>query len=258
MSEQKKYKSLGEMIKNGDYVSLLEKLKVMNEKEFKSITITSEENPISQLDSLIFFIPDYVYKKTPEGVNTSEKYSGLFEFFKWSIEKGANPDSSIKYGVSCFLKSCSLPDSELVEFIIENNSFTNLKQQDGRGKDGLMYSVENNSESVFDFLINTNEFDINKKYIFLNNKTILHSACVTANEPMIDKIISIGGDLTVIDDYENTPCEMIPTETEHHLDAQDLTAEKIIQWEDLYKRLSDKTIEQKEAKKTKKVYKTSF
>ena len=258
MSEQKKYKSLGEMIKNGDYVSLLEKLKSMNEKEFKNITSTSEENPISQLDNLVFFIPDYVYKKTEEGVNTQEKHPGLFEFFKWSLEQGANPDSSIKYGVSCFLKSCTLPDPEIVKFILDNNSSTNLKQQDGRGKDALMYSVEHNSEEVFDFLINTNEFDINKKYIFLNNKTILHTACVTANELMIDKIISLGGDLTLIDDYENTPCEMIPTEAEHHLDPEELTAEKIIQWEDLYKRLGDKTIEQKEVKKTKKVYKTSF
>lgn len=259
MSDKKKYTSLGQMIKKGDYVTLMETVSNFDEKEIKNLLSTSEENPVSQLNQALFFVPDYCYKLDEEGEKTKDLHEGVFEFLTWAINKGADPQACLKYNNSCFLKSAELPTKDIIEFFVDSLPKLDIHQQDGRGKDVLMNSVANQSEEVLDYLLSTNLFDVNKSYLFLDNKTVLHIACANANETIIDKLLKSGADLTKMDSYENKPAEMIPDPNDPEFEPdEDVTEEKVESWNILFERLSKLTLEKMEEKKSKKTYRTSF
>ena len=75
---------------------------------------------------------------------------------------------------------------------------------------------------------------------------------------MIDKILAVGGDLTIMDNAGNIPADMVPTETESPLSEEETTPEKIQLWENLFTKLSDLSEKAVKEKKSVKTYKTSF
>ena len=258
MATAKKSNTLGQILKTQGYTALLERIEILDAKEFKNLTHTDSEKPISQLDLLLFNVPDLYYVKDDEGKNTKLSETGVFEFINWAVKNGASPNSTIKYGNSAFLKSAGLPEESLLKYFVENIPEINITQKDGRGADILMHSVASQSLEVFDYVNSLQEFDINKQYTLLNNKTILHVACALGEKPMIDKILDAGGDLTIMDNTGSIPADMIPTKTESPLSEEETTPDKIEQWEQLFTNLAELSKKAVKDKKSVKNYKTSF
>lgn len=258
MATAKKSNTLGQILKTQGYTALLERIETLDTKEFKNFTHTDSEKPISQLDLLLFNVPDLYYVKDDERKNTKLPEADVFEFIDWAVKNGASPNSTIKYGSSAFLKSAGLPEESLLKYFIENVPNINVIQKDGRGADILMHSVASQSLEVFDYVNSLQEFDVNKKYTLLNNKTILHVACALGENPMIYKILAAGGDLTVMDNAGNIPADMVPTKSESPLSEEETTPEKIEQWEQLFSNLAELSEKAVKDKKSAKVYKTSF
>lgn len=258
MATAKKSNTLGQILKTQGYPALMERIEILDPKEFKNLVHTDSEKPISQLDLLLFNVPDLYYVKDDEGKNTKLPEAGVFEFIDWAVKNGANINSTIKYGNSAFLKSAGMPEESLLKYFIEKISSVDLLQKDGRGADILMHSVANQSLDVFDYISSLEKFDINKQYTLLNNKTVLHVACALGEEAMIDKILAVGGDLTIMDNAGNIPADMVPTESESPLSEEETTPEKLQEWENLFAKLSELSEKAVKEKKAVKTYKTSF
>lgn len=257
MSTQKKA-FLGQILKGEGFLPLIERIKTLSEKEYNDLVSINQDKPISELNQLVGFVPDFFYIKTDEGKNTTIIQDGVYDFLDWAFENGAHPNTPVKYGMSVFLKASQLKDSDLIKYFIDNIKDLDIQQKDGRGQDILMHSVLSNSEEVLQYILSTNEFDINKQYILLHNKTVLHAACGDGNETMINILLENGADLTIIDDYENEPISMIPTQLESPLSEEETTEEKVQKWEQLYENLAEKTKQALNSKKKNKIYKTSF
>lgn len=258
MAPPNKRNTLGAILKKDGFVALMKRLETLSESESKELFSTNSEQPISALDQLVFHVPNYFYKKDEEEKDTDTISEGVFEFLQWAMAHNAHPNSTIKYGNSSFLKSCELKTKDLLEFYVNNVSDLNLLQQDGKGQDALMHSVVAQSEPVIDYLLSLESFNLNKQYILLGNKTVLHAACGLGNEIIIDKLISKGADLTLGDDYDNKPVDMIPTKLESPLTEEETTDEKVQAWEDLYIKIGEMTEKAITNKKVTKTYKTSF
>jgi hypothetical protein len=258
MATAKKSNTLGQILKTQGYPALMERIETLDPREFKNFIHTDSDKPISQLDLLLFNVPELYYVKDDEGKPTKLPEAGVFEFIDWAVKNGASPNATIKYGNSAFLKSAGLPEESLLKYFVENIPKIDVLQKDGRGADILMHAVASQSLEVFDYVTSLQQFDINRQYTLLNNKTILHVACALGEEPMIDKILAAGGDLTIMDNAGNIPADMVPTETESPLSEEETTPEKIQLWENLFTKLSELSEKAVKDKKSVKVYKTSF
>lgn len=258
MATTKKNNSLGQILKHQGYESLMNTIENLDSRTLKSFMYTDSDKPISQIDLLLFNVPDFYYTKDEDGKNTNIPQPGVFKFIEWAVTHGASVNSTVKYGNSAFLKSACLPDKNLLQYFIENIDNVDVLQKDGKGADIFMHSVASQSFEVFDYINSLEKFDINKLYPLLNNKSILHVACALGEEPMIDKILALGGDLTLMDNEGNIPADMVPTETENHLSIEETTPEKVEQWENLFTKLVDLSEKAVKEKKSTKIYKTSF
>ena len=152
MATAKKSNTLGQILKTQGYPALMERIEILDPKEFKNLVHTDSEKPISQLDLLLFNVPDLYYVKDDEGKNTKLPEAGVFEFIDWAVKNGANINSTIKYGNSAFLKSAGMQEESLLKYFIEKTPNVDLLQKDGRGADILMHSVANQSLEVFDYI----------------------------------------------------------------------------------------------------------
>lgn len=212
---KKNYKSLGEMLKVGDFESLIKDLiKMQTSEEFKKFTKTNEENPISELDDLLFFLPQYAFKteKNSEGekVITKEIIPGALNFLDFALKNGANPNAYMKNGENAYLKSCEAPSPEILDYLI-NNKYTkiDLNHTDGMGNNGLFYATMSNSTEIIEYLVKKCNFNINEKNFFTNEQTVMHYACGHLKEKSFDKLIELGANPTLKDNNGYKPVEMI-------------------------------------------------
>ena len=268
--------SLGTYIKNQQFEKLLtETIPKLNESTISELSKTSYDAPISQISEMLFYIPDYFYKKETDKndnqIISTTACEYVYDFSKWLLDHEANPNDNIKYGVSCYLKSAGLKTPDLLKFLITNKSDIDLMQKDGQGKDAFVYAVINNSIENFEFLCEKIELDVNKKYVLLDGKTLLHLACASANEPMIDLLLSKGAKLSQRDHLDNLPHEMIPVQESHEVNPMALLDPEFSKKEEekkmffekcdlLFEKLEYLLVKEKqeETNKSKVVYKTKF
>lgn len=214
MTTKKTYKSLGAMLKAGDFEALLNDLHEMQEKgEFKKFAQTSSNNPISELDDLLFFFPQYCCKTENKGdtlIKTDELQPRAMEFLEFCLKNGGNPNAYMKNGENCFLKACELDNLEVLIYLINNKyNKVDLKHTDGMGNNGLFYATLAEKTKMIEFLVNDLGFDINHKNFLSNNESCLHYACGHLKEKSVDCLLKLGADPTLTDNYGMKPYEMI-------------------------------------------------
>lgn len=199
-----KYKSLGQMVKQGDFSTLLEQLskQIEDEKEVK-ILKNNSDGP-SELESLLYFIPQYCLD---ENKNLKEK---VLETVDKIIELGADPKAIFKSGVTPFMQACQYANKEYVEHFF-NVAKVDYNIGDGRGARPLYYAMMGENIEVLDYLVKDLGVNINQKMILLDGKTVFHSACMEMKENSIMKLMELEARPDIYDDNENLPCQLIPS-----------------------------------------------
>lgn len=199
-----KYKSLGQMLKKKDFAYLLNDMKNMiGTAEFEKLKTKTTENPISELDELLFNIPNYCLNENGMLNSTS------IDVLKFCIDNGANPNAYMKNGENTFLKCCGIKDSSLLRALLNSGVEVVTNHTDGRCNDALFYAVMNESIDNIDLLVTELGFDVNKKNIISEEQTVLHYACGHTLIDSINKLVELKADLYVKDSAGRTPKDMM-------------------------------------------------
>lgn len=215
MNSKKTYKSLGAMLKAGDFETLLDDLnQMLSSGELKNFSKTTPQNPISEFDDLLFYFPQYACKSIKKEDGTTEQTKEIqpkaMEFLEFALKNGANPNAYMKNGESCYLKACQIDNTEILKYLVDNKySKADLTHTDGMGNNGLLYATLSESTEMMEFLVKELGFDINHKNFLSNNETCLHYACGHMKEKSVDKLLELGADPTLLDNYGMKPFEMI-------------------------------------------------
>ncbi len=217
MSEtnKKQYKSLGQMMKAGDFEALLSDLIEMKQKDtLKDFCKTTSTNPISEFDDLLFFFPQYackvIKKEKEEPIITNELHPKAMEFLEFALANGANPNAYMKNGENCFLKACEIKNTDVLNYLINNKyNKVDLTHTDGMGNNGLFYATMSEATEVMEYLVKEQGFNVNQKNFLSNDESFLHYACGHGKEKSFDKLIELGADPTLQDNYGCKPYEMI-------------------------------------------------
>ncbi|NCQ50346.1 hypothetical protein GW796_00310 [archaeon] len=244
----KEYKSLGAMLKAGDFEILIKDLTEMKSSgELKKLSKTTEQSPISEFDDLLFFFPEYsvVATKDENGERklTKELIPRALELLEFLLENGANPNAYMKNGVNTYLKSCEVPNVAILDYLI-NNPFNkvNLSHTDGMGNTGLLYATMSESIDVIDYLVNKCNFNVNEKNILSNNQTVLHYACGNGKEASFDKLIELNANPSMKDSDGYKPLDTMllgydPDTIEEYMDEP----ETLQMWKNFYDRVAQIT-----------------
>lgn len=239
------YQSLGQMVKNSDFSSLLEQLDKIkiDEKELKNLS--NKSNGPSELESLLYFIPQYCLD---ENKKLKEK---VLEVIDKIIELGAAPNAIFKSGITPFMQACKYANKEYVEHFLKLSK-VDYNTGDGRGARPLYYAMMGENLEVLDYLVNDLEVNINQKMILLDGKTVFHSACMEMKENSIMKLMELGARPDIYDDNENLPCQLIPSFDEDLYDESEKDNEYYDKCDQVFTILKLHLKEYKENKKMKK------
>lgn len=259
----KHYKSLGQMLKAGDFETLNNDLIKMKEAgELKDLQKTTSSNPISEFDDLLFFFPQYAVKKEKnekgEEIQGTELLPGAMDFLKFALSNGANPNAYMKNGENTFLKSCELQNTEILNYLIKNDFCpANVNHQDGMCNDALFYATMAQATNALEYLVREVGMDINRKNFLDNNRSALFYACGYGLEKSIDKLLELGADPTLKDMYNYQPYEMmLPAYDEEAREEFAEEPEELAMWDNLYQKMIK--ITQEHAQKKKASLKTKF
>lgn len=262
MENKKKYKSLGEMLKKGDFECLLNDLKEMkNQDKLKELIYKNSENPFSQLDQLLFFFPTYCIKniKTEEGtlILGTDLLPYAKEALEFILSLGADPNVYMTNGENAFLKACELQNTDIIDYLIHNPyNKANYKHADGKCNNGLFYATMAEATNSIEYLVKKCSLDINEKNFFSDNQTVLFYACGHMKESSFYKLIELGADPSIEDAYGNKAVDMIlpgyDQETiEENFDADDKDDQKELEkWKTFYTEVQEITENFEQQKKT--------
>lgn len=247
----KEYKSLGAMLKAGDFDALIEDLQKMKDSgEIKNFNKKTTNKPISEFDDLLFFFPQYAVKYTEvdddgekKKVMTSELQPRAMDFLKFCLENEANPNAYMKNGENAYLKSCEIPNTEVLDYLINNPyNKVDLTHTDGMGNTGLFYATMAESTQNIDYLVKNCGFDINAKNFLSDNQTVLHYACGHAKEKSFDKLMELGANPTIKDGYGHQPFEMmLIAYDEETMEEYAEEPEELAKWATLYQKVTQVT-----------------
>jgi hypothetical protein len=262
MANKKNYTSLGQMLKKGDFESLLEDLQEIQKNDnLKELTYKNSEVPFSQLDQLLFFFPTYCIKniKTEDGktILGTELLPKAKEFLEFILSLGADPNVYMTNGENAFLKSCELQNTEILDYLIHNPyTKANYKHADGRCNNGLFYATMAEATNALEYLVKECHLNINEKNFFSDNQTVLFYACGHMKESSFYKLIDLGADLTLEDSYGNKAVDMIlpgydADTIEENFDLNDEDDKLELQkWKDFYTEVKEMTENFEQQKKT--------
>lgn len=199
-----KYKSLGQMLKKKDFSYLLNDLNNMvGTQEFNDLKRITNENAISELDELLFNIPNYCCNE--EGKIIPES----LDVIDFCIKNGANPNSYMHNGENFFLRACAMKSDEVLKFIAKKEYPINYAHTDGRCNNALYYAVMADSVKNIDHLVNNLGFNPNEKNIISEEQTVLHYACGHALINSMNTLIELGADIQIKDSSGRTPYDMM-------------------------------------------------
>jgi hypothetical protein len=210
----KVYRSLGQMVKEGNFDKLLETLKESKDDERYINSLLSKKDGYSELENLLYFIPQY---SLDENKKLKEKVLDVVDYI---IALGTDANTIFKSGITVFMQACQYSNKELLEHLMKVADI-NLDQGDGRGARPLFYAVMGENVDVIEFLVTEKNANMNQKMILLEGKTVFHTACMEMKEKSILKLMELGARPDIYDDYENLPCELIPTFDEEIYSEED-------------------------------------
>ncbi len=244
-NKKKQYKSTGAMLKAGDFEALIKDLQEMKENgTFKDFSKRTEQDPISQLDDLLFFFPQYSvkYEKDQSGEMkmTKEVLPGALEALDFMLKNGADPNAYMKNGENTYLKACELPTPEILKALINNpHQPIDLTHRDGLGNNAIFYAVMAEATDTLDYLVKECGQNVNAKNFLSNDQTVLHYACGHGKEKSFDKLIELNANPTSKDLYGCEPFEMIlPAYDEETIDEYNLNdpedVAELAKWKKFY------------------------
>ena len=210
----KVYRSLGQMVKEGNFDKLLETLKESKDDERYINSLLSKKDGYSELENLLYFIPQY---SLDENKKLKEKVLDVIDYI---IALGTDVNTIFKSGITVFMQACQYSNKELLEHLMKVSDI-NLDQGDGRGARPLFYAVMGENVDVIEFLVKEKNVNMDQKMILLEGKTVFHNACMEMKEKSILKLMELGARPDIYDDYENLPCELIPTFDEEIYSEED-------------------------------------
>lgn len=253
----KKYKSAGAALTKQDFKAFIDYLKEAEMSgDMKDFQLMPDGLP-SELDKLLFALPNYILKKNEEDEKTTE----LCEYGKEAIDTllyyGADPNANFKNSITPFMKACEVNNAVLIKKLIDNPiKPANIALADGQGNRPFFYATMAEATNVMDHLAKDCQVNINFQYILSQQQTVFHYACGHAKEKSIDKLIELGANPCMRDNYENLPAELIPTYDEDIHEEGEISDEDIELWDKLFEKMQvyTKTFEQKNISTKKKVF----
>lgn len=197
---KKKYTSLGQMVKAGDYASL-EAIIIEYKKEdkLKQFLEIQEGQVMNQMDQLLWYTPNY------KGNEDNLKIAKLL------IENGANPNSVDNLGRTPIMVAASDDDIDMLSLYISLGA--DINKADVGGNRCIYYAVTSESINAIEFLCK-NGVNVNRQDV-LSGQTMLHLACGEGFEKSIEKLIELGADPTLEDYLDDAlPSECVPATDE--------------------------------------------
>lgn len=203
--------------------------------------------------------------------NKKELYTGFLEVVDIILKNGADPNRVIVNGITPFMMACTVDNPDFMQKLL-NNPYkyedlktgeyvykkADLNMGDGKGNRPFYYATMSGALSVMDVLAKEYNVDIDQQYFLSENKTVFHYVCqnftdkVTVDpdgltytmgnenkEFIIDKLIELGANPTLLDNYENLPEELVPTFDETIHSAEDVTEEEIALWDKVYEKIGN-------------------
>lgn len=226
--------------------------------------------------------------KAPEIVTAELDPNGLLVADKL-MALGANPNATVYNGVSAMLIAATVNNPELLKRLIDNpfetmdldngkmlNQRGDINTADGRGQDLLFYAAMSNALDNMEFLVTELGLDMDKQYMFEHNKTLMHLLCMHLNEihtltpkgyeleldviphkePAIRKLIEMGVNPTIEDDYENIPEMLVPSTNDSPHNIEQIPEDTIKNWDKIYEDVGN--YRKYYELNNKKQYKTTF
>ena len=205
------------------------------------------------------------------------------------LRNGANPNMALVNGITPMMLAATVNNIDLIKKLIENPfkeedlntgdyiyQKGDLNKKDGKGQDLLFYAAMTNSIDIMDCLVKEYNFNINRQNLFDDNKTLLHILCQNLNEetsvnikgldflldvvahkePAIDKLLELGVNPTIEDDYENLPEMLVPSLDESPHNTETLPEDTIKKWDDIYQKVGSYRVNYEKNNKTQ--FKTKF
>lgn len=240
----KTYRSLGQMVKEGNFEKLLETLKESKDDEKYIKSLLSKQDGYSELENLLYFIPQF---SMDENNQLKDKVLDVVDYI---VALGTNPNTIFKSGITVFMQACQHSNKEFVEHYLKIAD-VNLDQGDGRGARPLFYAVMGEKTDIMEFLVTEKNVNMNQKMILLEGKTVFHSACMEMKEKSILKLMELGARPDIYDDYENLPCELIPTFDEEIYSEEDKDEEFFNKCDQVFE-ISQKYLQEYKQNKQKK------
>lgn len=240
------YQYLGQMVKKGDFVKLLEELNEIEKDERYLKSLLDKSNGTSELEGLLYFIPQFSLDKDKK---LKEK---VLEAVDKILELGADPNATFKSGITAFMQACQYSNKEYVKHYHEKTK-VDCNIGDGRGARPLYYAMMGENIEVLDYLVTDLGVNINQKMILLQGKTVFHSACMEVKENSILKLMELGARPDIYDDNENLPCQLIPSFDDEIYEESEKDEEYYEKCDRLFEILKLHYKEYKEDKKNKKL-----
>lgn len=201
-------------------------------------------------------------------VEEAELCPYLLESVDLLLKLGANPNATIINGITATILSATVNNPELLKTLINNphefqdydtGKFINLRgdvtAQDNKGHDLLYYAAISNSLTTLEYLVKEQGLDMNRQMFFYENKTLLHLLCQGLNEsptlsisgydfeldvvphtqPAIEKLIELGVNATLVDNYGNLAEMDVPYESdEENYKEEEMPEETKNNWEEVF------------------------
>lgn len=198
-----RYKSVGQMVKAGDYEAL---------KEFFTTTETSVLNAIKEvnekgtrdIDSLLQFA-------------IAAKGERQLDIVELLIKYGANINMTDKNGATLLMVAAQNNNLETMRFLMQNPNIE-LNKIDEIFKKATHYAVMGNAVEAFDLLYQTGQFDINEKTM-LAEETYLHFATQQGSVEIAYRLMELGIDPTVENAVEGSLAAAYVPEVEDNEDG---------------------------------------
>ncbi len=189
-----KYKSVGEMIKAGDYEALKNNLESRNDKQLAALEEIGNSG-LRDIDALLFYAMDY-------------KADRMMDVLELLVTYGANPNVIGANQITVLMKASAANNVAAIDFLTSQPNI-NLNARDAGGfLSAAHYAVQNNAVEAFNKLV---EAGVDPHYVDpISGKNYLHYAAYECHAEMVDALIALNVDPTLEDAVDNAlPSEMV-------------------------------------------------
>jgi len=263
---KKKYKSIGQMLMKNDFEAVYDELcELIKNNEIEKLQKPKENTTFSELDDILFALPDFASKKEENNEVIDKRYTGeLFpkvkEVLKMILDLNGNPNAIYADAETAFLKACRVNSPELLEVFLNHESNpANKNSQDGENKNGVYYAIMNDADKSLKFLIEKCSLEPDKKNFLIYNQTPVYFACKYGAEKCFDVLMEKNVSLNIYDLNGQRPIDTMLLGYDNESIMNVTPSEKEMNfWQNFIEKVKDKTKEQEVNNPIKKKYKTSF